>query len=116
MNSNPQKLSPIQPSHATLKVKDFNLDTYQLTNFKCEEGGYCAAYGSSNQVKFMEEVFEVIPFNPIIHFNLSKNRVDEKINLMSLKGNNKKSKGLLNDFTKCLLKIVNVQIKDMEKK
>ncbi len=113
VNSKPAKMVTVQPNHATFKVNGLNFDKYRLTKFKCEQGGFCGAYGSSNQVKFMEDVFASIPFNPEIYFNLSANAVDEKFSLKSLKGHEKNSELLLGDFSQCILKIIELQIKGM---
>lgn len=112
--SKPAKMVTVQPSHATFKVKDINFDKYRLTRFKCEQGGYCAGYGSSNQIQFMDDIFASIPFNPEIYFNLSSNGVDEKFSFKKLKGNEKSSELLLGEFTQCMVKIVDLQIKSME--
>ena len=116
LTSKPAKMVTAEPNQATFKVKDINFDKYRLTKFTCEQGGYCAAYGSPNQIKFMEDVFAVVPFNPVIYFNLSKNGVDEKFSLITLKGNEKHSELLLGDFSQCLVKVVELQVKGMPAK
>lgn len=116
LNSKPAKMVTIQPNHATFKINGLNFDKYRLTKFKCEQGGYCAGYGSPNQTKFMEDIFAAIPFSPEIYFNLSASGVDEKFNLKSLKGREKNSELLLGDFSQCVIKIIELQIKDMEAK
>lgn len=112
----PARMVVVQPSHATFKIKDLNFDKYRLTKFKCEQGGYCAGYGSSNQIKFMEDVFASIPFSPDVYFNLSANGVDEKFSLKNLKGHERNSELLLGDFSQCLVKVVELQIKSMPTK
>lgn len=114
--SKPPKMVTVQPSHATFKIRDINFDKYRLAKFKCEQGGYCAGYGSSNQIQFMEDVFSSIPFNPEIYFSLSANGVDEKFSLKNLKGNKRNSELLLGDFSQCLVKVVELQIKSMPTK
>lgn len=116
LGSKPAKMVVVQPSHATFKIKDLNFDKYRLSKFKCEQGGYCAAYGSSNQIKFMEDVFASIPFSPDVYFTLSANGVDEKFSFKNLKGHEKNSELVLGDFSQCLIKVVELQIKSMPTK
>jgi len=116
LSSKPAKMITVQPSHATFKIKDINFDKYRLTKFKCEQGGYCAGYGSSNQIQFMEDVFSSIPFNPEIYFTLSNGGVDERFSLKKLKGHERNSELILGDFSQCLVKLVELQIKSMPTK
>jgi hypothetical protein len=110
------QIKSIQPSFATLMVGKSNLDKFRVTKFTCEEGGYCAGYASSNMKQFMEVVFSQLPFNPEILITLTPNGMDSKFRLSDIKQNGKPPNSEMDKFTMCLTKVLDEQIKELEKK
>lgn len=103
----------IDPKIATIKSGDANLNKFKLKSFRCEGGGYCAAYGSSD-ASFMDAVFSGAGiYSPVVFFNFSSGATDEKIDLQSL-GDKAKSQLSIVNFNGCLGKILGSQIKDLE--
>lgn len=110
------KLKLIQPSFATLMVGKNNLDKFRYTKFTCEDGGYCAGYASSNMMQFMDIVFSQLPFNPEILITLAPDGMDSKFKLSDIKQNGKPPNSEVDKFTMCLTKVLDEQIRELEKK
>jgi hypothetical protein len=103
----------VDPKIATIKSGDANLNKFKLTSFRCEGGGYCAGYGSSNE-SFMEATIGGVGmYSPAIFFNFSSGGTDVRIDLQDL-GDKSKSQLSLIKFNGCLGKILEFQIKDLE--
>lgn len=103
----------IDPKIATIKSGDVNLNKFRLKNFRCDGGGYCAAYGSSDQ-SFMEATIGGVGmYSPAIFVNFSSGGTDVRIDLQDL-GNKSNSQLSLIKFNACLGKILEFQIKDLE--
>lgn len=103
----------LDPKIATIKSGNANLNKFKLTSFRCEGGGYCAAYGSSD-ASFMEATIggEGM-YSPAVFFNFSSGGTDVRIDLENL-GNKAKSQLSIINFNGCLGKILEHQIKDLE--
>lgn len=107
------KLKSIPINFATMKIGNIDLDKYRVTKFTCEDGGYCAGYASSKP-DFMEATLSKTPINPDIYITLTPNGIDSKFKLSEIKENGAAPNSLMDQFTLCIAKILEEQIKDLE--
>lgn len=103
----------LDPKIATIKSGDSNLNKFKLKNFRCEGGGYCAAYGSSDTSFIEATMAGEGMYSPSVFFNFSSGGTDVKIDLPSL-GDKTKSQLAIINFNGCLGKVLEYQIKDLE--
>jgi len=112
---NSAQLKSIPIHFATLKIGSNNLDKFRVSKFACEGGGYCAGYASPKP-DFMEVTLSKFPIDPDIYITLTPNGIDSRFKLSDIKDNGIKPTSLMDKFTACVAKVLEEQLKDLEKR
>jgi hypothetical protein len=104
---------PIKPAFTTVIINGRNFNPNKTTDFTCETGGRCVAYGDGN-LSLLETILSKPILDADILISLQKDGIDHKFSLSDLARQSKNDADLIK-FNQCALDIADRTIKNLNK-
>lgn len=109
----------LNPAQATMAINGINVTKFARSSTKCETGGICVAIVSKTwdeDSKLLEITSKQPVFDADIFWSLTKSGIDESFKLSSLKVETGSNLQVRQNFTQCLLEVMQKQMDYMNAK